>query len=307
MFNVHPEYAQNLWRNGQYEDLSKFLSPLRNKASLFRSFWAECRLALGDWRREVWQGYEARFASCIENDRQSMTAVAKFDKLYTPWTGQELEGKRLLIIGDGGFGDTILCLRYIPKLEALGAEVVWRVLPGLGSFTGREELHEPMPKADYWFPMMSLTGIFDTQLTTIPKQWKPAIQWQADGQETVTYCLTGNSRHPHDRDRSIHRQPDLPGSWTVAPQSNRTFLETALYLLQCRALVTVDTSMMHLGGSLGIPTYCLTAKGHDWRLLNELKGGLVRRSVWYDSVTIVEQSRRGDWSTPIEYVVSTLS
>lgn len=314
MNGLTPQYLHSRWRAGDYAGLVRMLTPVRKRAPLFNAMWGEYRLALGEWNRMSYQAYESRFLSNAHGHAGLMLkAVNEMDAILPQWTGQDLEGKRLLITTDGGRGDILHLLRYEPLLKSLGAEVIWRVLPDLADITGhRSVLDGPIPEADYWFPMMSLYGIFETTPRSIPPQWIAPETW-TERTGKVGYCLTGNPQHPHDRDRSIHSIPESSGKapwsrdqWEEIPKSG-TWRETVAWMLQCRAIVTVDTSVAHMAASCYIPTCCLIAKGHDWRWLNERAGGLVRQSRWYESMTIIEQAKPSDWSWCFQTVLSILS
>jgi hypothetical protein len=73
----------------------------------------------------------------------------------------------------------------------------------------------------------------------------------------------------------------------------RTFNETAHALMQLDLLVTVDTSVAHLAGALGVPTLLLLPFVPDWRWM-------VHRTdtPWYQSVELIRQSTLFDW-TPV--------
>src|SRR5581483_313321 len=42
------------------------------------------------------------------------------------WDGSALNGQRILIQAEQGFGDTIFAMRYVPRVAALGGKVVVR-------------------------------------------------------------------------------------------------------------------------------------------------------------------------------------
>ena len=56
------------------------------------------------------------------------------------------------------------------------------------------------------------------------------------------------------------------------------------------ALVTVDTSVGHVAGAMGRPTYILLARAPDWRWLLDRTD-----TPWYRSVRLVRQTRTGAW------------
>lgn len=90
------------------------------------------------------------------------------------WTGEALEGKRILLHAEQGYGDTILAARYIRLVKARGAFVMLRCkreLHRLFAGIGADALIEPnadCPGADYHCPLMSLLAMFNTELASVP-------------------------------------------------------------------------------------------------------------------------------------------
>ena len=70
---------------------------------------------------------------------------------------------------------------------------------------------------------------------------------------------------------------------------------TASALRGVRALLTVDTSVAHLAGALGLDTVLMLHAAADWRWHNDND-----RSSWYPSVRIVRQTVPGRWADVIE-------
>jgi tetratricopeptide (TPR) repeat protein len=62
-------------------------------------------------------------------------------------------------------------------------------------------------------------------------------------------------------------------------------------------VVSVDNSTVHLSGALGVPTWVLLPQvpGWRWSIADE-------RSVWYPSLRLFRQPRRGDWAAVFENV-----
>jgi hypothetical protein len=67
---------------------------------------------------------------------------------------------------------------------------------------------------------------------------------------------------------------------------------TANYLKQIDLLVTVDTSIAHLAGALGVRTLLLLSKAYDWRWQKK----------WYKSVEVIKQKTLDDWPSVFEEV-----
>ncbi|MCC9654398.1 tetratricopeptide repeat protein [Rhodopirellula halodulae] len=99
-----------------------------------------------------------------------------------------------------------------------------------------------------------------------------------------------------DLGQRIHRLP--PGM----DQSSGQFVDTAAVLYNLDALVTTDTAIAHLAGSLGVRTILLLGKVPDWRWL---RSGESTR--WYPSVEIVRQPELGSWEPCIDAVLTKLA
>ena len=72
------------------------------------------------------------------------------------------------------------------------------------------------------------------------------------------------------------------------------FADTAALARRLDAVVCVDTSVAHLAGGLGLPTWMLSRFDHCWRWLD---GG--PQSPWYPTMTIFRQPKPHDWQTPV--------
>jgi Flp pilus assembly protein TadD len=121
---------------------------------------------------EGWDEYEWRFgASGEKND-------ALTGKSLIRWDGSSLNKKRILVNDEQGIGDTLQFIRYLPMLKERGGTVIFEtskpLIGLLEKFSGIDELVKPMPVGmskidfDFFVPLMSLPGIFKTNLETIP-------------------------------------------------------------------------------------------------------------------------------------------
>jgi tetratricopeptide (TPR) repeat protein len=80
----------------------------------------------------------------------------------------------------------------------------------------------------------------------------------------------------------------------VMPRSEETpwtFLDTAAVIKNLNLVVTVDTSVAHLAGGLGVPVWLALAYAPDWRWLLERED-----SPWYPTARLFRQKRFGDWA-----------
>ena len=81
----------------------------------------------------------------------------------------------------------------------------------------------------------------------------------------------------------------------------RSFSDTAAALVQMDLLITCDTSVAHLAGCLGVPTWVLIPNPPEWRWLLACN-----QSVWYDSVEIFRQANPKDWDSVMIAVIERL-
>ncbi|GFO65348.1 tetratricopeptide repeat protein [Geomonas paludis] len=92
------------------------------------------------------------------------------------WDGAPLEGRRILVHGEQGFGDTIQFARYLPMVADRGGIVIAEcqsaaLAPLLRGMPGVAQvciMGEPLPQFDLEIPLMSLPHLFDTTLDTVP-------------------------------------------------------------------------------------------------------------------------------------------
>ena len=87
----------------------------------------------------------------------------------------------------------------------------------------------------------------------------------------------------------------------VSPLLN-DFAETAGALSKMDLLITVDTSIAHLAGTLQVPVWLLVPFVPDWRWLLDRQD-----SPWYPSMRLFRQPALGDWPSVIKAVAAELN
>jgi hypothetical protein len=80
-----------------------------------------------------------------------------------------------------------------------------------------------------------------------------------------------------------------------------SFIDTAAILEQCDIVITTDTALAHLSGSLGRPTWLMLQHVPDWRW--GLRG---EQTHWYPSMRLFRQSSPNDWQEVIKRVQCAL-
>jgi hypothetical protein len=297
------------------------------------------QLLLGDFENG-WRGYEWR---CKHAHRLRIGEARNFTQPL--WLGERpLAGKRLLLHGEGGLGDTIQFCRYATLCARLGATVLLEahrpLIELLASLEGVSELisaGSTLPPFDYHCPLMSLPLAFHTTVQTIPAPGRylhadPAkvARWRSMLGEPrcarIGVVWSGNPNNPN-RARSIaladwvaHLSPqfqyfrlqtEVSEADEAALDSSESifsfdddlldFANTAA-LCECLDLViSVDTSIAHLSGALGRPTWVLLPFSPDWRWMLGRED-----SPWYPTVKLYRQETSGSWSSVFERVAADL-
>ena len=197
---------------------------------------------------------------------------------------------------------------------------------------------DPMPPFDCHCPLMSLPMAFQTALTTIPSAvpyLKPSpdkdLFWSEQLGSTsglrVGLVWSGDPRHQNDKHRSIslaELMAALPSDFEyVSLQSEirdsdrqaledsgrfvhfgpelKDFSDTAALCAQMDVVVCVDTSVAHLSGALGKPTFLLLPYNPDWRWLLKRTD-----SPWYPTMQLYRQAQLGSWQNVLDSVGANL-
>ena len=126
----------------------------------------------------------------------------------------------------------------------------------------------------------------------VPKQafFELAYTWRKRFQATlVSMQLEGHDEQPMEGliQAGVLEQPLHSPDW----------LRTAQVLESIDLLVSVDTSVAHLAGSLGVPTVLMLSAPADWRW-----GQAGHQTFLYDAMTLVRCAAPGDWSQVFQQV-----
>ena len=113
-------------RLGQYDRAAEFIE--RAKALGLNTVAIDNDLSLtllhkGDDFKTALEIYEKRW--------EVIPHSQAWDYYIPEWQGEDLQGKRVLFHAEQGYGDTLMTLRFVHDLEALGAHVTVGVLPGM--------------------------------------------------------------------------------------------------------------------------------------------------------------------------------
>ena len=280
---------------------------------------------------EGWAAYEQRFGIPGHDPRSEGASVLDVARVA---------GKRILILQEQGRGDMLHFVRYAPLLTDRGAIVVvqaypdlvplLRAMPGIAEVVSTEA---PRPSADMITPVMSLPLAFGTQPANIPYLRVPPemsgrLDMRSDGRRRVGVAWSG-SAHSYERSamsaETLAPLFALPGfdfhclqkdilesdrAWLNSVRPALTlhtdrigdFLDTAALIQTMDVVVTIDTAVAHLAGSLAHPVHIMLPFNPDWRwLLNRSD------SPWYPTARLHRQPRPGPWAPVVQSVIAVLT
>jgi len=164
-----------------------------------------------------WKGLEARW-------RVPRLVKPERDFPQPRWDGEPFAGKTLLLFHEQGFGDTLMFLRYVPMVKALGGRVLLEVQPGVADVAatcpGIDAIirhGDPIPPFDLQLPLLSLPFVFQTALDTIPAEIPyldvpervpnrallAQVLAAADRCPRIGLAWSGNTAYRNDEARSI--------------------------------------------------------------------------------------------------------
>lgn len=271
-------------------------------------------LTLGDYAAG-WPYYERR---------REVFGTSRPNLPVPEWSGEPLTGKRIAIFPEQGVGDAIQFARFLSPLVEQGARVLLLCKPSLTplltgafagvetqSFAGKIDLGE----IDCWVSMLSLPYRLGVTLETLPSQTylrAPAPQPPRRARLRVGLTTSGNANHENDARRSLdpeaaRRLRDLPEVEIVSlhPEDSGAtdFAQTADIITSLDLVISVDTSVGHLAGAMGKPTFLLVpGLGVDWRWMTERSD-----SPWYPNHRLFRGAAGGGWSPVIDEVAKAVA
>jgi len=245
---------------------------------------------------------------------QAALGLSEIPQMPFPrWRGENLAGKSLLVLPLQGYGDQIQYSRFFNDIANLGCEITAIVPAELVEILSTLNA-KILPLADglkitshdYWAYPISLPHWLRVTPDTI--SGAPYLRAKTSSGSKIGIAWSGNPAHPNDLNRSARRE-DFSALYEnfdiielgIGKTGPKSFQDTANLLDQCKAIVSVDTSVVHLAGAIGCPCHLiLPAIDPDWRWMQG------SRTHWYDTVSISRQETPGGWQKPIEQIVRTL-
>lgn len=321
--NAAAEYniAVSLQKLGQFEEAEKYyqqmLAQYPNDINTITSF-GMCYLT----QKKFQEGYKLFF----RRDK------SKFMELSNNFwkEGDRLENE-INIICDQGYGDHIMFSRYLRLLNRHKVNVAAREalqelfqsnFPEI-NFIKYEELN---PEIQTIF-ITDLPYVLDVDFEHIPEgsleaapaeitndKLKVGFCWEAGAagirnmiNRTINIKffeqmlnMENIQIYSFQVDDTLNGNEKYPQMINLA-KDFKNFSDTAKALKAMDVVVTVDTSVAHLAGSLNVKTFLLLPYASDWRWFSDTKS-----TPWYKSVEIFKQKDCISWGNEIEEIVCRL-
>ena len=220
-----------------------------------------------------------------------------------------------------------------PQLKSLLAKV-----KGVGQIVAQGDA---LLAFDAHSPFIALPRVLGTTLETIPwsgpyvhadpalvAEWRSRIASGDPGRVKVGLVWATNPENPSSVKKSLALQTFAPlaavprlevyslqkgpaaGELASAPPGLeitdlgphlRDFADTAAVASLLELIITVDTSVAHLSGAMGLPTWVVLSHSPDWRYHLQRSD-----NPWYPTMRLFRQPSDGDWAAVVAEVTNAL-
>lgn len=292
-----------------------------------------CVLLVTGRFRDGWEEYGWRWKMATH----SGTSVAFRQPL---WGGEAINGRRVLLYDEQGFGDSIQFVRFAGALRERGATVIYGgaeelrpLIEAMPSVDAVLRQGQSIPDHDFRIPAMSMPRVLGIEVDTIPREppylqaAAPRSAWWRDRlarAERIKAGLVwaGRPTHPNDRNRSVPLARlgallDCPGVAWFGLQTGAAAKD-----IEARGLADVVDDLSPLLTDFGETAAAIahldlvitvdTAVAHltgalgkpVWTMLTHAPDWrwLLERtdSPWYPSMRLYRQPRPGDWIAVVD-------
>lgn len=299
---------------------------MKTDAPAERHTQALLRLGINDRPADGWRDNEVRHELAKERWPDDAPPM---------WDGKA--PGRVLVMHEQGLGDTVIALRFLPWIAEVSGEqprvAMWPserryavACGGLAIDTG-PDAPPVRAQSDWAVKTLSLPWLYDVVTRGVPAPVAPPALvearqgWRRGDTLRVGVCWRGSDRGHHNVERSttpatfaalqdvpgvelvnLTHAADVTGLSTVAPVTFDDTMHCATVAATCDVVVSVDTLVAHLAGSLGVPTLVLPPTVPDWRWGR----WMTTTTPWYPSVVVVRRPHANAWPEAIAAVCNIL-
>lgn len=178
----------------------------------------------------------------------------------------------------------------------------------------------------YLFAKQELIEFWKEKLST-DKKFKIGICWQGNPNYSTHFlrmAVTSKSMRPAlfaplgtipevsiyslQKEHATNMDETVPEGFIIHhfddnfDRDHGRFMDTAALMKNLDLVITVDTSIAHLAGGLGIPVWVILPKPADWRWLLDRTD-----SPWYPTMRLYRQKVTGTWTHVIDEIYDALA
>ena len=291
-------------------------------------------LLAGDYIRG-WPQYETRW-----NYEHLAGALPNYTQ--PRWTGQDIQGKTVLVVGEQGHGDNIQFVRFIGDIVSRGARVVLTLNASLRPLILGPSIPtilvegDSLPEFDFWIPIMSIPGVIGSTVenianvqyyltadTRLQKEWQTRLGLKH--RLRIGFCWSGRRDTWINRHKAmpfetmlelIRRNPgyewiNLQCDCTAEEEAELVATGVRAYPGAIRSFADSAALLMHMDVVLSVDTavaHLAGALGRPvWVMLSQYAldwRWLLDRdsSPWYSTARLFRQPKMGDWSSVTEKI-----
>lgn len=261
-----------------------------------------------------------------------------FDKPH--WQGESVDGKTVLLVGEGGLGDQVLGARSASFLADRGAKVIAScsrsLMPLLAGARGVNSVvevgQEKNAHFDVWIPAFSSFRHCDLNWEKLypgkyvepigtGKLWDRIIP--KDGKPNIGLRWRGNPQYEHEQFRVFPVElmwnaiSDAKANfWSLQKDDHANILPEAIndldpllgtWEMTVQAISRMDlvitscTAIAHVAGAMNVPVWVVVPVMCYWPWAKQ-----GNTSPWYPSVRLFRQEKFGDWTKPFAAVKEAL-
>lgn len=254
------------------------------------------------------------------------------------WGGQSLDGKRVILTHEQGFGDTLQFIRHAELLRSRCGTLVFSGPESLAPLIAEQfnffddVINEEGPfEADYVTSPMAATALMGINYKDVTGEpYMKAKPWKLPerGKIKVGLSWKGSPGYARDHDRSARLADlcpllDVPGvafySLQVRPGPQeiqnlgldgfigdlgsllKDWRDTASAISAMDLVIATDSANGHMAGALGKPVMLLLNETPCWRWMTGRSD-----TPWYRNHKLFRQKTPGDWSAPVNEIRSEL-
>lgn len=285
-------------------------------------------------KKEMKKGFE------LYSERNNSTAFVSVFKEKIYKYGEDISGKTVLLYSNCGLGDTIMYSRFFNIIKEKCKTLILQTDSQLVqimkiNFPDIQVIKKSVspPDFDVAIPVMDLQYFLDInfdELKIVKSYLKADEKLSAfftrevlkkSNKLKIGLCWQGNKKIFKNRSVSLSYiekfikddrfeyysfQVDKDTERICGINSLKKYIsdynDTAALLKNIDIMITIDSSIAHMAGALGVKTYLVLPHTAEWRWFDDTE-----KTIWYDNIKIFKQKQAGDWAEVFERIKTELN